>query len=446
MKPLASTPAPVVAPTRPAARLTLLAHVDATPDDLQAPEMYEIESFEGARRDDTHVIVQVRRDGASPAVKIASGLASVAGSLMAAAPAVGAGLGILGSAPVAAGLVLAGTVVVAGSLAWHGVQRVLAGVSDMGDTREPMWHATRTYQVGDDIQPGRLDSPLLREEPGTEASVPGLARFLADGMRSLPAQVTAVMVGGHGLAYDGCAGFSVDELRQALDTASAEAGRKPDLLILESCLMGSLEAMVGLRGAARYAIVSEETMGAYGLPWNEILASLPPGDLTPEALGRAIIEGGGKSSQIDTLALVDLEKMPEVERRFEALASRLREVVAGGGRDDVRDALQESARFPKGTGWLEPDLRDVSQFAQSVREHVSDRAALEATRELEEALAQAVVVGTTSQPYAGAGHLSVQGQGIKLTRESYDSATGFTEWSALLDDMRPWYSRFFHVG
>jgi hypothetical protein len=417
------------APPRP--QLTLLAHVDATPHDLEVWETAEVESFEKAWRPDANVVVQLRRDPVWLPGKIALGGLEFAALPFAAHMLVSGGLPLL-SSPVGVGI--AACTLGLGMLgAWKGARTILEARTEMKARKEPMWHGVREFAVGPDRTPAIDSEPVnaTRDEEVTQDSV---TRFLADNMKKYPSSVTAVMFSGHGLAWEECASYPVESIRKALEESARQAGRKPDVVILEACLMSNLEALDRLKDTARYAIVSEETMGASGLPWKSIIDGLPKSGLTAEKFGRLVVRESKDSEEIDTLALVDLSRIGALSASFARLASELRRVVADGRGDAVRAALEEAGAFPRQEDAA--SLRDLGQLTEALTERVDDPDVARAAADVQARMGEAIVASTSSPEYDDVTHMTVQGDGPGLDSKDYAKETGFQSWTALLEDLR----------
>lgn len=418
----ASSPKPHALPV-----LTLLAHVDATPHDLEPFEVAEIDSFEQAHRSDARVRVQLSRQSRCAPVQIGLGLLEMA--TMPIAYAASVTLGPLGLAA-AAGATLLG---------FDGAQRLIDGIRSLTKHREPSWNGTRVYDIGSD-RTKALDSPRVLESDQRRPTVRQLGQFIADGMKQYPAQVTAFMASGHGLAYESCSGYSLSSLKKALDDAAAQSGRKVDVVILEACLMGNLESLDMLKDSARYAVVSEETMGAAGLPWKHIVGTLPQGSMTPAQFGQKIVDGCVGADGIDTVAVIDLQKVAPLTQSVNHLARELRRVVAGGGKSEVRSALRHASAYPQ--GFFDPltrfsfDVRDLGDLCDSVYGRIADARVRDAADKVRTALEKAVVSSTTSKKYAGASHVTIQGPKPFFKADAYAQKTGFGEWGLLLRDLR----------
>jgi len=407
--------------------LTFLAHIDATPKELEPYEVAEVDAFEKAYRPDTRVRVQLCRESTPVLQNLGLGLMEVAAVPIAAALA--PTLGPLGFPVLLGGMFLAA----------DGGKRFAQAYASWSHNREPAWNGTRVYDIGPDKRVGRIDSPIVEQRLEDKPDRTQLTRFLAEGMKKYPAQVTAVMLSGHGLAYKNCTGLGVAAVKEALDQASAQSGRKIDVLILEACLMGNLESLQTLSNSARYVVVSEETMGAAGMPWANIMQSLPKDHLTAEQFGRNIMDWSTDDGNLDTLAVIDLQKIAPLSNSVESLAHELRRVVAQGGKSEVRAALRHAPAYPR---WTDPldrmsfNMRDLGGVVDGVKARIPDARVQQAADRVKAALQDAVVSSTHRPKYASAGDISIQSTQPFFKTEKYVNQTGFREWGALLHDLR----------
>ncbi len=106
-----------------------------------------------------------------------------------------------------------------------------------------------------------------------------------------------------------------------------------------------------------------------------------------------------------------------------------------------RGVIQDARAFPNGSGFLDPDLRDVGQIAQGVLRDIDDAAAKDAARQVLQALQGSIVAASRKKDHKGVSHMTVQGPEAFLRSRDYARETGFREWGSLLHDIRPWYSR-----
>lgn len=434
-----------------APRWNLIAHIDASSPDLEPNETREVDVMERAPRRGVDVTVQLRRTVTTRGEHLRSAVGHAAAAAFAGVASLGAAAAAVLALPPLVGLPIAALALRHGwkqgkeQFELAGMSKALASEGPLHD--EPAWEGTRTFRLGKDVQPGRIDSPVVHESPDTATPEPReLGEFLGREMRRFPGARHAVMLSGHGMAWDNVVGLGMDQVGEALDHAKRVSGKKPDLLILESCLMGNVEALHALAGTARFAVVSEETMGADGLPWERILKAASKKDVSAEALGKAMVrlspdEEGG----VDTLGLVDLDRMPAVASAVEALGRSL-QALASTWRSEIRDSFKQAEALPRGgaPGVEAGSLVDLGGLVRNLEARIADPAVHRATRAVRRALAEAVVAHKASSSYReGTEGLSIQAPVKGLDTSVYAETTGMTGWAGLLHELKPWYRRLF---
>jgi len=395
--------------------------------------------------------VMIDRRAASAGSKLVRGL--LAAGVIAAPVAAGVALGV------AAGSLLVGAA--AGWAGWRG-SRALAGrglaeksygnlmsAAQQVLQAEPGWEGRRTYRIEADRTPA-IDSPAVLDEPLPATRQPSdVAAFLASSVIACPRGLTVVHMLGHGLAYRAGAGMPFGAYRQVLADTAARRGGPVDLLLLESCLQGNLEALQATSPSARYAVVSEELLPATVV--GEMLkgAVQEKGDraVTPRELGTALVghaadASGALGSHVQTLTMVDMQRIPALTEAVGRLGDLLADEVADGRVEGIRGALEGTETYPKLPVYRHMagalalgDLRGLAERLRAVyggeavamppaslgpfafaREERWPQAAAspraEAVRaaasQVLEALGSAVVARYTEEGYAGAGGISVQ--------------------------------------
>ncbi|MBI3927810.1 MAG: hypothetical protein HY319_19875 [Armatimonadetes bacterium] len=276
---------------------------------------------------DARGVIQLRRSGRSPASQRWLGRLELAAAPLGIAAAAGAaqGLGLnpLGAAAAASAIAL---------WAWRdGRKRLQANRFDLH--REPAWSGTRTY-----VTRGPSKGLGVPAESRPSAAAPD-AQELA-GRLAWPARYRVLVVSGHRKA-NRVGGIDLSELNTALESARKQTGRKTDLLVLEGCRTADLGLLEPLAGGARYALVSQDTLWAPGLPWPHVLDRHPA---DPEALARQLVEAAGGLPGVPTLSLIDLERLPELQRCLKALPPQAGRALAeargfGAGLHDLGDFL-----------------------------------------------------------------------------------------------------------
>lgn len=417
---------PTTLPSAPSPRrLTLMGHIDATPRELEPHETAEIDQFEQAWRPDTQVCMSISRRSKSCARQAVEGGLQIGAAQV--CDALAATLGPTGAVFGLASLVL--------QIA--GLRNVIGAGLGAVTRREPAWNGTRVYEVGPNLRNDRIDSPPVAQSASTQPEPAEITSFMVATMKRFPAQVTACMISGHGMAYQSLAGFEMQQWKQVLEDTARQSGRKIDVLVCESCLTGNLEALQMLSGAARYAVVSAQTMRAEGLPWKPIIDSLPAGRLTAEGFARSIVREADKHGAIETLAVIDLQKVAPLMRSVEALGSALTAAVEAGEADAVKAALREAqalgSRNPLSQALF--SVRDVGQIADAVVKQVQAPEAVSAAHQVKQACHVAVLTGATDVDHKKSSFISVQGPQRVFDSESYRAQTGFASWGTLLETL-----------
>ncbi len=404
-------------------RVSVIAHIDATEGTVEPFLAGRMDSFEKAKTkagSDIDITAQVYRAGVSPKSKILKGLGMLAAHV--AIPAAGFLLG----GPV--GLAIGG--VIDAGMFVLGVSKQALGTAMSGFVHkkylpEPDWKGKRTYTVTPDKTPGIDTKPSeIDANAGNKPTHQQLVNFIADGMNKYPKNTNIVFLAGHGFGYRQVASMPVKELRRTLDDASAIAGKKPDVVVMESCLMGNVEAMSELRNSAKVALVSEEVLSATALPLDDMMADAATKGGTPQEIGKRMIDLVSKSKEIGTYAAIDLTKMDGVNNALGKLGSNLTKEIAAGNKLEIQAAAKESMKFPQGKlMFLERaiiNFSDLGQFADSIcKKNLSD-ATKASAKDLKKAMQDVVIAKTSSHEYSETSGLSFQTKDMASLASSPD--------------------------
>lgn len=434
---------------QPQPRWSLIAHIDASTSDLEPNETREVDVMERAAKRDVDVTVQLRRTVTSKAAHLSSAAGHLATAALTGIASLAAAAAAAILLPLPFGLPLAAAGL---GLGWKlakpemqtaGFEAMLGLEPKLHD--EPDWEGTRTFRLGKDRTPGVIDAKPVDRQAATGTPTPRqLAAFVAAEMKRYPESRHAVMLSGHGMAYDNVIGMTLPEVAESLRHVRRETGKRPDLLILESCLMSNVEALAMLEGTARYAVVSEETMGADGLPWDRLL---PAAKGAPEAFGRTIVGQSPEAGKVDTLALVDLDRAKAVSRAAERLAESLQPFL-DSHKAEIREAFATAERLPRqgAPGVPAGSLVDLQGLADNLRARIPDPAVQKALDRVDGALAQAVLVHRAAEGYEETAGLSIQAPSKGFDAAYYAGITGMRQWAGLLHELQPWHRRLFHVA
>lgn len=256
---------------------------------------------------------------------------------------------------------------------WSGVRRY---VLDPGPPSSP--YDRRVYTSNGEHN-GRIDSKLVADLGNADMSRTATLRdFLVWGMQAYPAKHYAVVLADHGMGYLGTLTDQVSrgemrlpDLHAALSEVRRETGVKPDLLVMDACLMASAEAAHELRDDAALYLASEEVnYDCY--PFQETFKELAEAQgrntpLEPAELGRAFIESSRKRPQsYPYMSLVDLTYLGEVTEAVKALADALLATPADAAH--VRDDFRKATHFSQDAAGVKPydDYRDLAQIAAAL--------------------------------------------------------------------------------
>ncbi len=299
------------------------------------------------------------------------------------------------------------------------------------------WEGTRRYEVARAPGTGRkrtLESTVLSQHDNQDHGQPStLSDFLRWGMERYPAKRYLVVVGDHGKGFIGT-GFDevhkstlqLPELRQALQ----QSGLKPDVLVLDACLMGQLEVAHELKDQAHFLVGSEEIVGRDGLPHADVLGWLAA---HPSSTARELAETVVEMAENDQITRMDNNR-PDAAVQLSALDLRRVETVTMAC-DRLAELLLEE-RIPRSTlkylvgrtqrfnsdsdARPERDFRDLGNFADRLlgSSKVTDPLVRHAAEQLKTSL-EALVV---RQQNAGDGVEDATGLSVYLpTRYGKDS-------------------------
>lgn len=393
-------------PQAAAQKVNVVAHIDASEEVVEPFLAKRLDEFESAKTEagnDLNITGQVIRKGSNPTSKVVKGLAIL--GAQAALPVAGFMLG----GPIGLGVGLLG----AGAMYAIGLTR--QGLGEIESARyhrqclpDGDWSGRRIYTVTADDKPG-IASAMLSEEASTKApSTPELARYFADNMDRTATNI--VFVSGHGLGFRNVASMPTGQVARALNRANELSGQTPDVLIMESCLMGNLETLEHLKGTARVAVLSEEVLMVDALPLKDMLVSASKDGGTPQEIGQKMVELAGATGNIQTLAAFDLSKLDDFNASLDNLGTKLQGELAGGNRAEIQAAAKEAGKFPQPSMlFLERALLNFSDFGSFLEKLDEKNLSAEtktAAQETKARMEDMIVAKTTGKGYENASGVS----------------------------------------
>ncbi|MBI3928900.1 MAG: hypothetical protein HY319_25385 [Armatimonadetes bacterium] len=281
----------------------------------------------------------------------------------------------------------------------------------------------RLFSVRADQAKGVVDSERLTPPAGPEQlNSEELAEYIASHWN--PDAINIVHVRGHGHADLDVAGMPTSEFVKGLQGASRRIGGKLGVVLLESCIMANLQALKGMQGCTPVVVASEEVLGTTALPLPRLIADVAEGGGTPQEIAQRMLTVTAVHGKADTLAMIDVDRLGELDRSYQNLAGQLKQETQAGQGDEVRAALKKCDLFPRRwndysqkslRGQLQ--LRDLGEVAHAVQEsHLSEQTRQAAAR-VEETLGQAV---------------------RRITSANYEKVAGFSVKTGDVLPSQPW--------
>ncbi len=242
----------------------------------------------------------------------------------------------------------------------EGPVNVIVQWDRIGDT------GTWRYEVQPDTNLSVLNSTLVQTMAEQNMGSPTtLANFITWGKENYPAENYCLVLWDHGSGWDyrtvqeipvraicqdstnGGDWLNLPELKSALATAG-----DVEILDMDACVMGFAEVCYAMKDYAEYAVVSEDEVPAYGLPYDTVIEwMLDNPTATPEQLASAIVDlyadsyNPGASNR--TLSAIDLSQMTSLASAVDQLANAL------------------IARFPNDQGSMAAALQGAEDFNTS---------------------------------------------------------------------------------
>lgn len=321
---------------------------------------------------------------------------------------------LAGAAGVLAGVGMAAPAVALGASALLlGVRPLLRRSMEPEGSREPTWFGTRRFTLDQDRCPGRVDSTV--EASRCELGAPSaerLGRFFADSMSRHAGAEQVLWVDGHGFGDRQVASMPTRQLATAMGLATEWSGIKPDVLVLNSCLMGNLETLTLLQDRVDTVVASELPLYSTSLEGGRFIASASTKGLRGPELAFELLELSRQRNR----DIQEAERENEdcgARERFQRLSGRHRTLsifdtheLPGllGSLDELGTVLRNSpethaaAQSAKRDSYLgHSGFYDVGVFLARLRESLPDPTSARAAAKAEEQLGRVVVGRSTGE-------------------------------------------------
>jgi len=224
---------------------------------------------------------------------------------------------------------------------------------------------------------GKIDSQLLADHGPQDMSNPArLEDFLVWGIRNYPSEHYMVVLSNHGGGFLGILSddrsrktMSVAQVDQVLERVQEQTGVRPDLLVMDACLMAQAEVAGQVKQGATWYVASQEynfdsypmqrTLERASKQWDQG-QSVPP-----EQMGDFLVsECSELGNTFPTASLLDLRRMPECTGAVKSLADAL--LATPTDRKVIRKLISKTPGFAEGNQKVKPysDYRDLGAFAR----------------------------------------------------------------------------------
>ncbi|MBF0409465.1 MAG: hypothetical protein HQM10_19150 [Candidatus Riflebacteria bacterium] len=268
------------------------------------------------------------------------------------------------------------------------LDRMKAG--DGNSISDGNWTGTRRYYVTKDVNPRKIGSKMVMNVGTVDMGSSGaLGDFLSWGVKTYPAERTAVVVWNHGMGWGGVSFddesgkyLRMPDLTKALSIgqkALSDVLGKPGkfaMLDFDACLMGTIEVAYELSDFVEFMVASQENAPGSGMPYAHYLEPLAknPAMETSEFTKRLVgtyvssySKGGSATNRYVegasvTKSALDLSKIQPLVKLVNQLGSQM------SGKHDIYTKLLSgrqkfSALVRK---YSDETLVDLSDFCESL--------------------------------------------------------------------------------
>jgi hypothetical protein len=226
---------------------------------------------------------------------------------------------------------------------------------------------------------------------------------------------------------------SEGELKEALETISAAAGRPLDILVFDACSMQMAEVLSELNGLCRYAIGSEALFPVEGMPydvaWQDINGNTPA-----ESLAARLVNSCSVFTNLGyqvTCSAVDIDILSTAAQNLKSLIGRLRQLP-------VSAYVSPAAVSDSILGFTPYDSYDLSQALDYIGNRVPDpekTLVLDASLQFRNSILAQSIIGSQYQSAQGLAVWYPDGRmNFESGIESYPGLnwSGLSGWDKLL--------------
>lgn len=274
------------------------------------------------------------------------------------------------------------------------------------------------YRLEKSSDPSQISSPVLEDMGQVNMSDPGtLADFIKWGVKTYPAEHYMVIISDHGNGWNGAVEddshggwMKPGDIRQAFEVAQADTGKKIDILGMDACLMANAEFAHEMKDSVDYLVASEQTEGADGWNYSQILnpqllqnlqaRQLMKVDVTPRELAvLGVSSAQAAQDHLPTMTAIDMAKIPAVTQSVGELGQAI--VASEASTETYQNIASATENF-----WGYSDMGDFA--SRLVASPDIDAGVKDAAARVNAARADAVIAEQHSDQYPGANGLTME--------------------------------------
>ena len=311
------------------------------------------------------------------------------------------------------------------------------------------WKGARRIKLDKNEDPYNIDSTVQEDLGQINMSDPRtLSEFIQWGMKKYPAQNYMLLISDHGAGWAGAVEdeshdgwMTLPDIRKAMEDAKDKTGRKIDIVGFDACLMGQSEVAYELKDVANYMVASEESEGAGGWPYHNILAKdvlnnfstalMMKVELGPAEVAKFIVRASAMDKEnIPTISAVDLNKMNNVGEATKQLTQAI--IDTDTPRPVLKTIIRKTQNFE--------GFKDHYDFCRRIvlSKDVKDEKLKKAAQKVMDEVYSAVILEEHSQQYPDAQGLSINIPSYNMTPSKEYKATRFakdTNWDQAIESL-----------
>ena len=258
------------------------------------------------------------------------------------------------------------------------------------DTKK-IFDGVRRYYITKDTDTWNIGSEIIQTLEEKNMGDPNtLVDFVKWSIENYPADRYCLVLWDHGngwqggICYDETSGdhLSLQDLKNAMKEIKNIEGRKIDLILFDSCLMGMLEVYYQTRNITKVLVGSEDVIWGDGCPYHMIIHDLKKKpDSNAPTLARYIIENYADYYTSFSIAMGAFYNsyLTDVIEKLDSLAKLLLENTKEYKRK-IKKAIEETKSFDVGD--YKTNYKDLYDFAREIKNFVSKKEIKEVADEL----------------------------------------------------------------